>query len=76
MSDSSDTLSAIILLALYLTSFLAGVIIYMVPSFIAHKRKHPSVLAIAATNILLGWSCLGWLVCFIWALTNNYRRDG
>jgi uncharacterized protein YqhQ len=44
-------------------------IVHLVPTFIALLRRHPNAAAIAAVNILLGWTCLGWIVAFVWSLT-------
>lgn len=44
-------------------------ILYLVPTGIAYSRKHHNRAAVAATNVLLGWTFLGWIVAFIWALT-------
>lgn len=45
--------------------------IYMIPSIIAHSRQHFNAPAITITNLLLGWSGLGWVICLIWAFTNQ-----
>jgi hypothetical protein len=44
-------------------------LLYILPAFIAAKRHHPQIAAIAALNILLGWSMLGWIAAFVWSLT-------
>ena len=59
-----DFFATIFLLAL-------GIAVYFLPLFIACFRKHPSALAISALNFLAGWTFIGWLVAFIWALTNT-----
>lgn len=48
-----------------------GLLFYLTPTIIANHRRHPQVGAIAALNILLGWSQLGWVAAFVWALTNT-----
>ncbi|MDB5433673.1 MAG: hypothetical protein JWP35_4789 [Caulobacter sp.] len=47
---------------------------YLIPTIIAFMRKHKDAPAIAALNILLGWSVLGWVVSFIWSLSNPSGR--
>jgi len=47
--------------------------IYLFPTFIAWRRRHASVMAIALVNILLGWTAIGWLWALIWSLTGNVR---
>ncbi|MCG8608927.1 MAG: superinfection immunity protein [Pseudomonadales bacterium] len=48
---------------------------YFVPTFIALKRNHTNVAAIAALNILLGWTLLGWIGSLIWSLTAQNRES-
>jgi hypothetical protein len=50
-------------------SLLVGV--YLIPTIVAHGRKHNQRNAITALNILLGWTGLGWVGAFVWALTNE-----
>lgn len=40
------------------------------PTIIALFRDHINTLAIFATNLLLGWTGIGWVVALIWSLTN------
>lgn len=42
---------------------------YVAPSAIAWMRGHHQLAAIIATNVLLGWTVLGWIGAFIWSLT-------
>jgi hypothetical protein len=42
---------------------------YFVPSMIAWTRKHRSLPAIIALNILLGWTGIGWIGAFVWSLS-------
>jgi hypothetical protein len=44
--------------------------LYFVPTFIAAMRHHHNVIAIGALNFLLGWSFIGWVAAFVWALTS------
>lgn len=52
---------------------LIGIVLlfYFVPSIAASTRRHRNRGAICALNLLLGWTLLGWVVAFVWALTNN-----
>lgn len=43
--------------------------VYMIPSIIASLRKHHNAFAIFLTNLLLGWTVIGWVVALIWAFT-------
>lgn len=48
---------------------------YFLPTIVAGRREHPNKLAILVTNILLGWTFLGWCVAMIWACTGENRRQ-
>jgi hypothetical protein len=47
-----------------------ALLVYFVPALFAASRKHHNKGAIFATNLLLGWTLLGWIIAFIWASTN------
>ena len=48
--------------------------IYIAPSLVANSRGHRNKSSIVATNILLGWTFIGWCVALIWALSNNAEK--
>jgi len=48
--------------------FIAGVLVYFLPSLIADKRKHHNKLPIFLVNLILGWSLLGWIAALIWSV--------
>jgi hypothetical protein len=56
-------------------AFLCGVAMYFMPAIIAHQRRHVSSGAIFLWNLFLGWSIIGWIVCFAWACTGDSRRE-
>jgi hypothetical protein len=43
--------------------------IAFLPTAIALLRGHQDSFAIFLTNLLLGWTFIGWLVALIWAFT-------
>ena len=53
----------------FLLLVLVGLGFYLLPTVIAFSRGHHSKVAIAALNILLGWSLLGWVGALVWSLT-------
>lgn len=59
MEDSINTLA-------YLVGITA---VYFIPALRAYSRRHHQRTAILATNILLGWTFIGWAVAFIWSCT-------
>lgn len=42
---------------------------YFVPALLAGSRHHPRTTAVALTNLLLGWTLIGWIACLVWALS-------
>lgn len=48
-----------------------SVVTYILPTLIAFDHKHPQKIAICALNLLLGWTLLGWVGAFVWALTKQ-----
>jgi len=44
------------------------VALYMLPTLAAFARDHPRRGAITLLNILFGWTLIGWIVLFMWAL--------
>lgn len=47
---------------------------YFLPAFIAGFRGHRNDSAIFLTNLLLGWTIIGWIIALIWSVTANTRR--
>jgi hypothetical protein len=50
------------------------VAIYAAPTIVANVRGHRNKGSIIATNILLGWTFIGWCVALIWALSANAEK--
>lgn len=47
------------------------VVLYFIPAFVAAGRKRKNTGAIVVTNILFGWTFVGWGVALIWAFKND-----
>jgi len=45
-------------------------LVYLIPSIVAHKRNHKNKLPIILVNVFLGWSMFGWVGALVWALMN------
>lgn len=55
-----------------LTSFsIFGLILYFIPSFVAEDRKHKNRGAIGLLNFFIGWTFIGWVICLVWASSNQ-----
>jgi hypothetical protein len=50
---------------------IVATVIYFVPAIVAIFPHHRNRVAISVTNLLLGWTLIGWVVAFIWACTAN-----
>jgi hypothetical protein len=50
----------------YVLAVVFGFLVYFFPSYLA--RNNRNFVAIAALNLLLGWTLLGWVGALIWAL--------
>lgn len=48
---------------------------YFMPTIIACVRGHHNQNAVAAMNFFLGWTFLGWIIAFVWALTNEKKPE-
>lgn len=54
----------------------AAVAVYFLPGLIGRARRHHNSDAILLTNLLLGWTGLGWVVALIWAVTATRPPGG
>jgi hypothetical protein len=55
-------------IALLALPWLAGLSVLFLPTVVALLRRHPSGIAIFALNLLVGWTCIGWVVALVWSL--------
>ena len=49
-------------------------IFYLLPSYVAVLRDHPHAVTTAVTNVLLGWTVVGWVGVLIWSFTSSSSR--
>jgi hypothetical protein len=42
---------------------------YCLPAMIADANDHPATPAIVMLNVLLGWTGVGWVLAFVWAMS-------
>lgn len=50
-------------------------IIYFIPTIVASSRKHKSAGGIFITNIVFGWTLIGWIISLIWASSNTGQNQ-
>lgn len=53
---------------------IVGVLMMFLPTLIALLRGHHNTFAIFLTNLLLGWTVIGWLIALIWSTTAREQR--
>lgn len=46
-----------------------AILIYFLPSWIAWQRKHHNKGPIIITNLIFGWTVLGWIAALIWSVS-------
>ena len=54
---------------------IGGPLLYLLPSIVAHQRKHHNAAAITVLNIFFGWTFVMWVITLTWAFTNPPPRD-
>lgn len=52
---------------LMLVIFAIAICVYLIPTFVACKKKHPYTTGIVLINIFLGWILIGWVGALVWA---------
>lgn len=59
-----------------MTGFLVSllVVVYFLPMLIAYGQERRDAGRIAAINLLLGWTLVGWLVALLQACSTPRRR--
>jgi hypothetical protein len=50
-------------------------VIYLLPSIVAASRDSNRKGQIFVTNLLLGWTVLGWIIALIWAVGRDKRSS-
>jgi TM2 domain-containing membrane protein YozV len=46
---------------------------YFLPGYIALRRQVSNFMPIFLTNLFLGWTGIGWIVCLIWSVSDHVR---
>jgi hypothetical protein len=56
------------------TIWLAGALVYALPTLIALYRHANSTVSIAVLNLLFGWTLIMWFGASVWAITDKTHR--
>lgn len=54
-----------------LVVFIGSLFLYFMPSLIAYNHNKTQKLPILLLNIFLGWTLLFWVICLVWACTEE-----
>lgn len=76
MGDPTQPLSFIVVVLLVAI----GLFLYVFPTIVALRFRHQRLPLIAATNTLLGWTIIGWVVALVMSFSasstiGGYRRQ-
>lgn len=52
-----------------------SLLVYVLPMIVALIRGHRQTLAISVTNVVLGWTIIGWIVALIWSCTAYTKKN-
>jgi Superinfection immunity protein len=69
-STGGDAAAGFVGLIFLLFLFAVGLLIWLLPGIIASRRNHHNAAAIWAVTLLAGWTFIGWVIAFVWAVTN------
>jgi hypothetical protein len=50
----------------FLALFVLGYL-YFLPLITAKRRNHPNTAGIGILNMAFGWTCIGWILAYVWA---------
>ena len=48
-------------------------VVYFLSGYIALHRQGSNFMPIFLTNVFLGWTGLGWIVCLIWSVSDHVQ---
>ena len=49
--------------------WLIGLVMYFIPTIVAHFKRKANFTSILLLNFFLGWTILGWVGALVWATT-------
>jgi len=53
---------------------IGAVFLYTLPAYIACKKEHLNAGVIILVNLALGWTLIGYVLTFFWALSSNNQQ--
>ena len=61
--------------AIMVILLVAIALLYMLPTLVAYGRDIPQRQTITIVNIVLGWTLIGWVIIFLWAMRAETQAD-
>jgi len=71
-NTTSITIIGVVLFAIAIL-FALGIMLWLLPIYIAHKRQHSNFVPILIVDLLVGWTFIGAVVCLAWAFSDNVK---
>jgi hypothetical protein len=60
-----------VVIVFMLIGLVIGIFVYLLPTYIASRKGHKDTGVIFVVNLLFGWTFLGYIVSFIWAVSSG-----
>lgn len=51
------------------------VVIYILPTIIAARRRHKNFMPILIINLIFAATVIGWILCLAWSFSSNTHKD-
>lgn len=55
--------------------YLAAAVVYFAPSILAENRGTANLGGVFIVNLFTGWTMIGWVVAFAWAMSGETRKE-
>ena len=69
--SSGDAVAGIIFLIIIGVLCLVGLVLYFLPTIVAHRMKRKNRVPITLLNIFVGWTFFGWVGTMVWACLDD-----
>lgn len=67
--------AVVLIFVLAFSSICLSLYLYFLPTIIAYHYDAENKNRIFFLNLVTGWTCLGWILAFFWALLEQYDVD-
>ena len=70
----NSTKALLIAIFIMIAIVLVFIVLYLLPSIIAIKKKHKDLIKILIINIFLGWTIVGWIISLVLAINMQNKE--